>query len=199
MIGIVSYGCGNINSFVNFFEYHKFDYKIIEKNDDIMFCKKIILPGVGSFDRAVGQLKLKDLWDPLNDVVIGKEVPILGICVGMQIMTKGSEEGEKQGFGWIDTYVKKIPSDKLPLPHMGWNNLKILKMNKLIDGISETDYFYFLHSFAIQDSIEDIVSLTNYQIDFASIINKKNIYGVQFHPEKSHSSGGRLLLNFLRG
>lgn len=200
MVGIINYGCGNISSFINFFEYHKISYKIVEKDIDMTFCKKLILPGVGSFDRAVSQLVSKGLWDPLNDLVLNKDIPILGICVGMQIMTKGSEEGVKEGLGWFNTVVKKIPTAVLPLPHMGWNSLEIVKQNKLLYGIGSKDYFYFIHSFAILENIdnEHIVALTNYEIDFVSVINRKNIYGVQFHPEKSHSNGWRLLLNFLR-
>ena len=196
MIGIIDYGLGNIKAFYNLYEELNIKLKIIDNykniNNDI---NKIILPGVGSFDEAIKKLKEKNLVDPIKDFSASKENKILGVCVGMQILGKNSQEGNEEGLNLIDGSILKFETDYLP--HMGWNDVQIKKQDQILNNISDGEYFYFLHSYHFKEEHEEnAIGISKYNSKFTSIIKNKNIYGVQFHPEKSHKSGVKLLKNF---
>lgn len=197
MIGIVDYGLGNLLAFSNVYKRVGIEHFIISKLDEIEKASKIILPGVGSFDYAMEQLEKSGLKPFLEQAVIQKKIPLLGICVGMQMLADSSSEGERPGLGWIPGKVKRFQHEQVPfLPHMGWNEVES-KNHALLDGVQNHSRYYFLHSFYFDclDSSHEI-ACTSYGKSFASGINKDNIYGVQFHPEKSHKNGVRLLENF---
>lgn len=201
MITIINYGLGNIQAFTNIFDQLRISYKITSSPKDIIGAERIILPGVGAFDYAISCLEKLELFEVINEVVTKKGTPILGVCVGMQVMANYSDEGSKKGFGWFDCDVKKLPdaldtNKKLLLPHMGWNSILKKKDNQILSDIHSNE-FYFLHSYYVDLSEKDqIISETFYGIEFPSIINQDNIFGIQFHPEKSHSSGIKILKNF---
>jgi len=198
MIGLLNYGLGNINAFSNILKNLNIEFKIPENEDDILTCDKFILPGVGSFDEAVTKLKSKNYFEILEDDVIKKKKFILGICVGMQIFLNNSEEGSSLGLGWIDGEVKKFNISKLRVPHIGWNKIKIINKNKFLEDIEDHE-FYFLHSYYCEIKSKDsIITTTNYNIDFCSAFISENIFGIQFHPEKSHDSGIKLINNFAK-
>ena len=200
MISIINYGLGNINAFINVYKSLNIDIKIIENYKEIETAEKIILPGVGSFDKAISLLESKDLLESLKNVALVKKIPILGVCVGMQILANSSEEGKKKGLGLIDGRILKLnvpPQENFPIPHMGWNSLKLVNDNKLLENLKKESYFYFLHSYYFEcANSSNIISKTNYISNFCSAVNFENIYGVQFHPEKSHGNGTLLLKNF---
>jgi len=203
MITIINYGLGNIHAFVNVYKRLNIKTKVAHNAADLKDAKKIVLPGVGAFDYAINQLNLSGMRDELEKQVIEKKIPIVGICVGMQILAKSSEEGKLSGLGWIDGEVKLFNSDlisyKTKLPHMGWNTMKPIKKNIILNGINDNSRFYFLHSYYFSCSKnEDVVSISNYGIEYASVINRENIFGIQFHPEKSHLNGIQLLNNFAK-
>ena len=198
MIGIVDYGLGNISAFLNIYKY--LDKDIIKLTEPKHFneVEKIILPGVGSFDWALDKLFSSGLKEPLENAVLDKKKQILGICVGMQIMASSSEEGQKKGLNWIKGRVIKFKNSNntsYPLPQIGWNDV-IMSNNPLLKGM-ESSKFYFLHSYHYcPENVMHSISKTTYIREFTSAINRENIYGVQFHPEKSHSNGIKLLKNF---
>ncbi len=202
MITIIDYGLGNIKAFSNIYERLNVKVKIAAKKSDLIGATKIILPGVGAFDYAMSQLNNSGMRDAIEKEVISNKVPILGICVGMQMLANSSEEGSLSGLGWINGTVNQFDKNLLKqnlymLPHMGWNNINEFNKNDLFKNIPNFGRFYFLHSYYfICQSKENIVTTTSYGIDFASSVNDKNIYGVQFHPEKSHNLGVRILNNF---
>jgi glutamine amidotransferase len=202
MITIVDYGLGNIKAFANIYERLKIKVNIAKKKSEIVGAEKIILPGVGAFDFAMSQLNRSGMRDSLEKEVISNGVPVLGICVGMQMLANSSQEGELNGLGWIDGFVnqfdrKLLISNSCRLPHMGWNNVKQINENKLFRNVPDLGRFYFLHSYYFTSiNSDNIISTTDYGIDFASSVNRNNIYGVQFHPEKSHSLGVQVLNNF---
>lgn len=201
MVTIVDYGSGNINAITNIYELLNIPFLVASKAVELEDAKKIILPGVGSFDYCMNKLNNSGLKEVLNRKVIWDKTPVLGICIGLQIMASGSEEGNLSGLGWIDGYVKKFDESKLffkpKLPHMGWNSIMVKSAPELFKGINSEHGFYFIHSYYIELlNDEDIMTITNYENDFISGINKSNIYAVQFHPEKSHSNGMKLLQNF---
>ena len=199
MITIISYGSGNIKAFINIFEKMNIDTKIADNSDSLEGATKIIIPGVGAYDEAMNKLNQTGMRNKLEIYAKEKRVPILGICVGMQIMGNSSEEGKMRGLGWIPGVVKKLPSQCIRQPHMGWNLIKIKKNNKLLSNLEVNSRFYFLHSFYF-DTFDktNILSETDYNFNFASSIQNDNIYGIQFHPEKSHNAGYQLLKNFAK-
>ncbi len=168
---------------------------------DIIKADKIILLGVGHFKRAMDNLGELNLIEPLHDFALIQKKPILGICLGMQLMSNFSEEGDSRGLGWIDADVKKFKtsdSNKFKIPHMGWNTINILKKSMLMDGIDANEEFYFVHSFYMQPNKPELaLNETNYIENFCSAIEQENIFGVQYHPEKSHDAGKNLLRNFI--
>lgn len=203
MITIIDYGLGNIRAFKNVYERLNISVKIARHPADFLGATKIILPGVGAFDYAISQFNKSGMKEKVEDLVFKHQTPILGICLGMQMMAKNSEEGSLPGLGWIDGNVKKFNADstrfKTRLPHMGWNSIKKRKENTLLNQLNYDSKFYFLHSYYFEcEDEDDILCETDYGIRFSSAVNKENIYGVQFHPEKSHSNGIQLLLNFSR-
>jgi len=201
MIVIVDYGMGNLGSVLKSLRYLNLEVKISESKLDIEIASKIILPGVGHFSRAMKKLKDLDYIDVLNKRVLEDKVPVLGICLGMQLFAKSSEEGRSKGLGWIDSTISKFSiKDTLrwKVPHIGWNSISIKKNNFLLDNIVEGELFYFVHSFhMICKDLNDILSTTNYSYNFVSLVQKDNIYGAQFHPEKSHKQGLQLIQNFV--
>ena len=201
MITIVDYGLGNIRAFANVYERLNISTKIAHKADDLKDATKIILPGVGAFDYAMSQLNASGMRDELELQVLQNKVPVVGICVGMQILAKASDEGKLPGLGWIDANVKLFNANLIPfktrLPHMGWNSANPVIENKLLTGFNGKTRFYFLHSYYfVCNNEKDIIATTEYGTTYASAVNKENIYGIQFHPEKSHSNGIQLLSNF---
>ena len=201
MITIIDYGMGNLGSVANMIKKVGGKSIITSNKDDIKNAKKILLPGVGAFDSAVKNLKKLHLWDLIKEKVVVEKVPIMGICLGMQLLTKGSEEGELDGFGFIDAYAKRFEFEKedLKIPHMGWNVVNLQKNSKLFEGMEhQENRFYFVHSFAVEcKENKDILTTTHYGYDFVSSFEKENIIGCQFHPEKSHKFGMKLFKNFV--
>jgi len=201
MIGIIDYGVGNIKAFTNIYKSLNVAHKIVDNINEFEGVTKLILPGVGSFDYAMQSLFDSGMKQKLDELVLEENMPVLGICVGLQMLAKSSDEGILPGLGWIDGVVKKFDSSKLdkdmPLPHMGWNNINIVKDSNLVLNLDLDAKFYFLHSYYIECfNKEDIVASAMYGENFTSIVKHENIYGIQPHPEKSHSNGIKLLKNF---
>ena len=196
MIGIIDYGIGNVRAFYNIYKEKNIDLKIISNNEDLnQNIKKLILPGVGSFDNAITLLQEKKLFKKIVNFAKNPENKILGICVGMQILALQSLEGNLNGMALIDGKFEKL-NNKI-LPHIGWNNVNFKNKINLFNGIDQNSYFYFLHSYALLNLSEKYrVCETFYGENFVSAFKKDNIYGIQFHPEKSHLLGGKVLLNF---
>jgi imidazole glycerol phosphate synthase, glutamine amidotransferase subunit len=203
-ITIVDYGSGNVlsaqKSFIKVTNEIKTEARVIISNDlnDIKSSTHIVLPGQGAFSTCMSGLKKSPgLIDELYDFAIIKQKPFLGICVGMQMLADESEEnGLHKGLGWIEGNIKALPSENLKMPHMGWNIVKPKKTNNLI---KKSEDYYFVHSYYFKcQKNENILAETRYGINFTSIVGKENIYGVQFHPEKSSSQGLNLIKNFVR-
>lgn len=202
MITIIDYGVGNIFAFQNVYKRLNIPTKIAKTVDDLKDVEKLILPGVGSFDYAMSQLNNSGMRERLDELVLVEKVPVIGICVGMQMMGNNSDEGQLEGLKWIDASIKKFDESKIKqrtkLPHMGWNDVKPIK-HKLFDGLEEEAVFYFLHSFYFEcNNQKDILAVSDYGISFTSAANHENVYGIQFHPEKSHHYGEQLLHNFAK-
>ena len=201
MITIVDYGSGNIKAITNIFEILKISYSLASTPAQLNIANKIILPGVGSFDHCMNKLIDSGLKNTLHKKVIEDNTPVLGICIGLHLMANSSEEGNLNGLGWIDGNVRKFDESKLitfpKIPHMGWNSVNVKSAYNLFKGVDVNRGFYFIHSYYIDlHNDNDIMTTSNYVTEFVSGINKSNIYGVQFHPEKSHSNGMKLLENF---
>ena len=201
MIGIINYGSGNIQAVANIYKRVGIAYTIINTKKDFDGVSKLILPGVGAFDATMKVLNTSGLRDALDFNVQIKQKPVLGICVGMQIMSNCSEEGEESGLGWINGKVKKFNISKFTqkpfLPHMGWNTISPVSNSLLLQDIDNFLGFYFVHSYHYEtENQESILAQTIYGDVFTSAINHGHIFGVQFHPEKSHANGVTLLSNF---
>ena len=201
MIVIIDYGMGNLRSVQKAFERIRIPATISSNPQEIQTADKLVLPGVGHFEQGITNLKNKGLFDLLNEVVINKKKQILGICLGMQLMTEFSEEGNCDGFGWLKARTQRFSfkTNGLKIPHMGWNNLSIKNSITLYKDITADNFFYFVHSYYIScESEQNILAETNYGNKFVSSFQKENIFGCQFHPEKSHDSGLQILKNFVQ-
>jgi imidazole glycerol-phosphate synthase subunit HisH len=199
MVTIVDYGMGNLGSIQNMFKRIKVASEITGDKAKIAAAKKILLPGVGAFDAAMEKINVTGLREILDHKAKEEKTPVLGICLGMQLLTKSSEEGVLPGLGWLDAQTIKfnLQNASLKVPHMGWNLVHSVKESALIAELPEEPRFYFVHSFYVQcRNSEDVLTTTNYGKHFHSIVQHDNIYGAQFHPEKSHKYGMKLLLNF---
>ena len=201
MIAIIDYGVGNIRAFANVYKKLDVPVSIAKSAADLEHAEKLILPGVGAFDHAMTKFNESGMRDKAEQMV-KSGTPVIGICVGMQMLAHSSDEGKLPGLGWIDASVKKFDVTKIPsttrLPHMGWNTVKpIIPVNPLFDGFDEESSFYFLHSYYFAcNNDADIIATADYGGPYACAITHKNIYGVQCHPEKSHHDGVKLLQNF---
>ena len=201
MIAIINYGSGNIQAIANI--YHKLNvpYIITNNVEELKNASKLILPGVGAFDEVMLRLNESGLRDTLDDMVLVKKTPVIGVCVGMQILANSSEEGVIKGLGWIDGVVKKISVTNLKhkphLPHMGWNVAKPNRQSPVLNDLDLEKGFYFLHSFCFYcHNQEDVLMTTHYGDELTSAVNHGNIFGTQFHPEKSHNNGIQIFQNF---
>lgn len=201
MIVIVDYGLGNLGSIKNMLKKIGAESLISSEHNAILSADKLILPGVGNYGKGMYELEKSGLKEILNRKALIEKTPILGICLGMQLMTDESEEAESKGLGWISSKTMKFNFDNVALkvPHMGWNTVDIINENNLIEKSTEEIRYYFVHSYYVKVSDEKhSIAKTNYGVTFDSAFSKDNIYGVQFHPEKSHKFGMNLLRNFLR-
>jgi imidazole glycerol-phosphate synthase subunit HisH len=201
VITIVDYGMGNLLSVKKKLDRLNYGTKISSSPADILASDKIILPGVGHFQKAMKNLQILGLYNALNEAVLQKKIPVFGICLGMQLMAKHSQEGDAEGLGWFDAEVVKFnikDTLKYKIPHTGWNQAMIKKQSKLMNGIPDNSEFYFVHAYHIKlNNNADALHETDYEYPFVSAVEKENIIGVQYHPEKSHEDGELLLKNFI--
>ncbi len=198
---IIDYGMGNLHSIKKKLDRLNVHAQVSSDELTILKADKLILPGVGHFSKAMKNISELGILDAINYAVMDKQKPILGICLGMQLMTNKSEEGNANGFGWFDADVVKFERDpnlKFKIPHIGWNQLTLKKESSLFSDIHTDSEFYFVHSYHVKlHDANDALSETEYGISFTSAIQKNNIFGVQFHPEKSHDAGEQLIKNFV--
>lgn len=201
MVTIIDYGMGNIGSLENMLKKVGSKVEITSSYARVNEAEKIILPGVGQFDNAIKKLRELDLISILNKKVLNERIPILCICLGAQLVTQNSEEGNLPGFGWVQARTIRFKIDEgynFKIPHMGWNDVNIQKESVLFKNMYPEPCFYFVHSYHfVCDKTEDILTTTVYGYEFASAIEHENIYATQFHPEKSHKYGMQLIKNFV--
>jgi imidazole glycerol-phosphate synthase subunit HisH len=198
MITIIDYGLGNVQAFKDVYNRLNIPVSIARSSRELVKATKLILPGVGAFDHAILKLDKSGMLADIEDLVIKKKIPILGVCVGMQMLAKSSEEGKLKGLGWVNATVNRFNSSNgAILPHMGWNNVSPTTYTGLFKNMKDDMKFYFLHEYYF-DSKEksDVTATANYEGEYVCSIRKNNIFGVQFHPEKSHHFGMQLLQNF---
>ncbi|WP_147819496.1 imidazole glycerol phosphate synthase subunit HisH [Salidesulfovibrio onnuriiensis] len=200
MITVVDYGMGNLGSIKNMLKKIGHAVSVSGDSKDIKAATKIILPGVGSFDEGMARLKSSGLLDILNTKALKQKAPVLGICLGMQMLFEGSDEGTAPGLGWLNgRCVRFAPGNGLKVPHMGWNLLTPENGNPLLKGLTDSSRFYFVHSFHARCADPaDVAGTAEYGIEFTAAVARGNIMGVQFHPEKSHRFGMAVLDNFAR-
>ena len=201
MITIIDYGLGNVLAVVNVYKRLNIPVAVAKSADDLTNATKLILPGVGSFDHAIEQFDQSGMRRTVEQLVLRQGMPVLGICVGMQMLAESSDEGALPGLGWIEGKVKKFDVAKMPrgiyLPHMGWNDVKPVVDGSLFKGMELDARFYFLHSYYFECNQQaDVLAVTDYGGLFSCAARHGNVYGVQFHPEKSHHFGSQLLKNF---
>ena len=201
MLAVIDYGAGNLRSVLHALKHLRAgDMRVVQSPDHLAGAEKIILPGVGAFGACMEQMRKQDLVEPLKDA-LAAGAPYLGICVGMQMLYEvGEEMGEHAGLGILGGRVARFPrfADR-KVPHMGWNQLKIRRQSDLLQGLGAENYVYFVHSYYCAPTEEaSVVASVDYGVEFAAFVQRDNIYGVQFHPEKSQQTGLRILANFLR-
>lgn len=196
---ILDYGSGNVKSVYNIFDFLGYNVTISNKKNMIKDCTHIVLPGVGAFESSMEKIKNLIPFDTLENQVINNGKPFLGICLGMQVLaTYGTEFKKCDGFGWIDGSVDLMETSSQPIPHVGWNEVKNVNNNNLLVGLETINDFYFVHSYVFNThKNSNIGGITTYENDFVSCVQKNNIYGVQFHPEKSQKAGQLLINNFM--
>ncbi|BDQ13344.1 imidazole glycerol phosphate synthase subunit HisH [Sediminibacterium sp. TEGAF015] len=203
MITLIDYGVGNIFAFQNVYKRLDIPTKIAKTSSDLEGAEKLILPGVGAFDYAMQQLNASGMRDKLDELVLDKKIPVIGICVGMQMMGKKSEEGREEGLKWMDAEIIKFDESlirqRTKLPHMGWNDVLPIRNHPLFSRLEHNAIFYFLHSYYFKcNDHSNTIAISDYGLQFTSAANVDNIYGIQFHPEKSHQYGEILLDNFAK-
>jgi glutamine amidotransferase len=201
MITIVNYGVGNLGSILNMLKKVGAKAQTSSDPDVLSQAEKLILPGVGAFDAGMKKLNETGLVPVLNELVLEKKVPVIGLCLGMQLLTRCSEEGTEAGLGWIDAETVRFKfggeNAHLKVPHMGWNTLEVRRQHPLVADLEPESRFYFVHSYHVVCADEaDVVANTDYGYPLAAVIARGNIMGAQFHPEKSHKFGMQLLKNF---
>lgn len=201
MISVLDYGAGNAGSVIRMIERAGGNAKRIATPEEVLVAHKLIIPGVGAFDHGMSQLAARELLPALTTVALEVRIPVLGICLGMQLMCRSSEEGVLPGLGWIDANVLRFSAPEtsgLRVPHMGWNTLRVVRVNPLLAINSDEQRFYFVHSFRVSCSdSNDPIAFTHYGDDFVSAFQRQNIFGVQFHPEKSHRFGLDMMRRFI--
>lgn len=201
MISIVDYGLGNISAFLNVFRRLNIEARNVANAHDLRGARRIILPGVGHFDHAMARLEESGMREVLDDLVVREGVPVLGVCVGMQMLGLSSEEGSRPGLGWVRGRVRNLraldAARDLQLPHMGWNDVRVRGKVPLFFGLEHGARFYFLHSYYFEcGDVGDVAAVSDYGSEFCCAVGCGNVFGVQFHPEKSHRFGTLLLQNF---
>jgi glutamine amidotransferase len=200
-VAIIDYGLGNLRSVANAFGTLDCRCEIITTPASLAGASHLVLPGVGAFGDGIENLHKRGWIEPLEQQVRVQKKPLLGICLGMQLLaTTGTEHGSWKGLGWIDATVTRLTAaeQSLRVPHIGWNDVQVVGSPKLLKGLGDTPCFYFVHSFAVRPRDPGVISgLCNYGTDFAATVESENVFGVQFHPEKSHKVGLSLLKNFL--
>ena len=200
MIAIVNYGVGNLTSVYNMLRKISVDAVITSDAGEIARASRIILPGVGAFDHCMQMFNGSGLRELVTKRALGEKTPLLGICVGMQMLTGGSEEGKEPGLGWISGKTVRFSKERigdLKIPHMGWTDVSVKKNSKMVSDFSDAFRFYFVHSYhVVPDDRTDILLAAEYGYEFTAAVERNNIRGVQFHPEKSHRFGMQLLQNF---
>lgn len=201
-VTIVDLGCSNLHSIQKILKRVGSSSFITADPQEISKAKRLVLPGVGSFDHAVREIKQNQLLESLNYSVLRRKVPILGICLGAQLMTQSSDEGSESGIGWFDFKTVSFQTNRfntMKVPHMGWEEIQITKKSNLFNNTQDGTRFYFLHSFHFSnDKLDNITATTNYGYDFPVAFEKDNIFGVQFHPEKSGGNGIKFMENFTK-
>ena len=202
MIVVIDYGMGNMGSILNMLKKVGAEATVSSDKSVIAGASKLILPGVGAFDNGMKNLNRLDLLPILNQKAMEERIPVLGVCLGMQLLTKGSEEGDFAGLGWVDAETLKFRFDKadqsLKIPHMGWNTVEIKQPSAIFEDMYEEPRFYFVHSYyvkCVEDA--DVLATTHYGHEFTSSLRRANIMGTQFHPEKSHKFGMKVFQNFV--
>ena len=202
MLCVIDYGSGNISAIVNICKREHIEHKVVSNPKELDACSHFLLPGVGAFDPTIEILEKSGLLMALEEQVMELKKPVLGICVGMQLLADSSEEGQRPGLGWISGNIRKIDVNKIEkppyLPHMGWNSLSIERPSKLLTSIDSEIGFYFLHSYYFDASYEsDVVARVDFAGNIPCVVNRGNVFGTQFHPEKSHANGIQLIKNFI--
>ena len=201
MIAILDYGLGNIKAFANIYRELNIPFQIARDRSALLAADRIILPGVGHFDHAMQRLNGSGMREALDEAIVFHRKPVLGVCVGMQMLARSSEEGAEPGLGWIDGTVSRIgfpvETTRGLLPHMGWSTISACAEEPLLRGLDAERGFYFLHSYQfVCNDRADVIATADYAMPFDCAVRRGNVYGVQFHPEKSHGNGICLLKNF---